>query len=126
MQIRVKIEETQWSARWRDTKLDHWFHIVGIWDNMNGLSLYVDGCIVRHSTTPLTVVFTNDNRINELLLGRVNNVIPAGYGSVTLDEFYMYEYAITESIVPAIYWYYFIDDWFNSLAHERCGSNSNI
>ena len=93
---------------------------------MNGLSLYVDGCIVRHSPTPLTVVFTNDNRIKELLLGRANNVNPAGYGGVTLDEFYMYEYAIPESIVPAIYWYYFIDDWFNSLAPERCGSRFTV
>ena len=90
---------------------------------MNGLSLYVDGCIVQHSVTPVTVVFTNDNRINELLLGRANNVIPAGYGGVTLDEFYLYEYAITESIVPAIYWYYFIGVEFDSLAPLRCRSN---
>ena len=115
----MKIDQTLWSASWVGAALNQWFHAVGIWHITTGVSLYVDGCIVHKSATPTTATYTAANAVNDLVLGRASNM-PDRYGGVMLDEFYMYEYALPESVVSEVYWYYALYSWNQYTNIQRC------
>ena len=104
----MKIGETLWSAKWLGAPLHQWFHALAVWHITTGASLHVDGCIVDKGATPTTTTYTAINPVNDLVLGRASN-IDGQYGGATLDEVYMYEYALSESVASEVYWYYFLD-----------------
>ena len=108
MQIRVKIGEKLWSAKWVDASLNQWFHAVAVWHITTGMSLFINGCIAQHRATPTTTTYTGNDAVNDLVLGRASNV-QGRYGGVTLDEFYKYEYALPKSFPSEVYWFYFSD-----------------
>ena len=90
---RENIATEQWSAKWADHAVDKWFHLVAIWQRIEGLSLYINGCLVGNMTSPM-------------VLGSANN---ARYSAVILDEFYIYEYALPSNASTSVYWNYFLD-----------------
>ena len=73
-----------------------------------GVSLYIDGCIVHKSATPTATTYTSTNPVNDLALGRSSNMY-GQYSGATLDGFYIYEYPLPESVASVVHWYYFLD-----------------
>ena len=106
MQVRVKIATEQWAAKWTDHAVNEWFHLVAIWQRMEGLSLYINGCLVGNMTSPMAVTYNYNGIPADLVLGSANN---ARYGAVILDEFYIYEHALPSNASSSVYWNYFLN-----------------
>ena len=106
MQIRVKIATEQWAVRWTDHAVNEWFHLVAIWQSMEGLSLYINGCLVGNMASPMAATYNYNGNPADLVLGSANN---ARYGAVILDEFYIYEHALPSNASSSVYWNYFLN-----------------
>ena len=106
-QVRVKMGTDMWRILWIGLKANQWFHAVAIWSIDTGLSLYIDGCLVQRIQTPEP---TNNQgpRPYNLTIGRLSNRY-AGFGALTLDELYMYEYEEMANFSGEVYWHYFLE-----------------
>lgn len=54
--------------------LNTWYHATCTWSSTAGVSLYVDGCLVRHTNTPYSGYVNFTNHTKGVMIGRIGNI----------------------------------------------------
>jgi hypothetical protein len=84
-------------------ELNRWYHVVGVVDNVNlKVYLYIDGKL--NATASLPEKYNFDNVELPLMLGRHNTA--SRFWPGLIDEVLIYNRALSESEIKAIYNYY--------------------